>query len=182
MRRRSVVAIAALIAAVALAGLAAPAGSRSPSAAAAPAPSAFSDLTLPANAAAPTAAPDEAALRSEGYLGEGVALTEPGGAPSIPATRPRVDQPAPPTGEGWKQAKQVLRGQATYYDFGTTAMRLPRGTVVRICGAGGCIERVVNDYGPQKKSRIVDLYTPDFFTVCGCGSWEGVTDVVVYVY
>ena len=42
-------------------------------------------------------------------------------------------------------------------------MRLPRGTVVKICGKGGCIVRVVNDYGPQKKSRVVDLYRPDFF-------------------
>ena len=42
-------------------------------------------------------------------------------------------------------------------------MRLPRGTVVKICGNGGCIVRVVNDYGPQKKSRVVDLYRPDFF-------------------
>jgi pyrimidine operon attenuation protein/uracil phosphoribosyltransferase len=56
-----------------------------------------------------------------------------------------------------------LSGGATFYDNGTTAMRLPRGTVVKICGKGGCIVRVVNDYGPQKKSRVVDLYRPDFF-------------------
>ena len=37
-------------------------------------------------------------------------------------------------------------------------MRLPRGTIVIMCGDGGCVERVVNDYGPVKKSRIVDLY------------------------
>ena len=49
-------------------------------------------------------------------------------------------------------------------------MRLPRGTVVKICGNGGCIVRVVNDYGPQKKSRVVDLYRPDFFAICGCPS------------
>ena len=47
-------------------------------------------------------------------------------------------------------------------------MRLPRGTVVVICGDGGCVERVVNDYGPQKEIRIVDLYRPDFFAICGC--------------
>ena len=39
-------------------------------------------------------------------------------------------------------------------------MRLPRGTVVIICGNGGCVERVVNDYGPIKPSRVVDLYRP----------------------
>ena len=59
-------------------------------------------------------------------------------------------------------------------------MRLPRGTVVKICGKGGCIVRVVNDYGPQKKSRVVDLYRPDFFEVCGCPSYAGTTQVTVY--
>jgi len=62
-------------------------------------------------------------------------------------------------------------------------MRLPRGTTVIICGAGGCIERVVDDYGPiAGTNRIVDLYRPDFFRVCGCPSWSGVTNVTVSVY
>ena len=61
-------------------------------------------------------------------------------------------------------------------------MRLPRGTIVIICGAGGCIERVVNDYGPQAPSRIVDLQRADFFEICGCPSWSGVVDVTVHVY
>ncbi len=47
-------------------------------------------------------------------------------------------------------------------------MRLPRGTVVIICGGGGCIERTVTDYGPQDPARVVDLYKPDFFRICGC--------------
>ena len=62
-------------------------------------------------------------------------------------------------------------------------MRLPRGTVVVICGDGGCIERVVNDYGPQKQDRIVDLYRPDFFAICGCARGSpATTKVTVYVY
>jgi hypothetical protein len=61
-------------------------------------------------------------------------------------------------------------------------MRLPRGTVVRICGAGGCIQRTVTDYGPVKKIRVVDMYRPDFFQICGCGSWSGTTKVTVSVY
>ena len=49
-----------------------------------------------------------------------------------------------------KPPRYTLTGFATFYDNGTTAMRLPRGTLVVICGGGGCIERVVNDYGPQQ--------------------------------
>jgi hypothetical protein len=183
MRRRSVVAIAALIAAFALAGLPGPAGSRTPSIAVAPAPAAFSNLTIPAESQAPGAeGAAGAAPRSGGHLDAAAALAEPGVTVAAPSSRPKVDQPPTPSGEAWKAPKDVLRGQATYYDNGTTAMRLPRGTVVRICGDGGCIERVVNDYGPQKESRVVDLYRPDFFAICGCGSWSGVTTVTVYVY
>ena len=183
MRRRSVVAIAALIAAFALAGVPSPAGSRSPSTPAAPAPAAYSNVTSPADPQAQGAAgAAEAALRSDGYVDATTALREPGISIAVPSSRPRADQPPAPSGEAWKAPRQVLHGQATFYDNGTTAMRLPRGTVVRICGDGGCIERVVNDYGPQKKSRVVDLYRPDFFAICGCGSWSGVTTVTVYVY
>jgi hypothetical protein len=183
MRRRSVVAIAALIVAFAMAGLPAPAGSTPPSMVREPAPGAFSSVTVPATTAAPVPGAAAGGLgASGGRLEATTAFTEPGVAPAVPTSRPRVTQPVSTAGEGWKQASQVLHGEATFYDNGTTAMRLPRGTIVRICGAGGCIERVVNDYGPQKPSRVVDLYRPDFFAICGCGSWSGVTDVTVYVY
>jgi len=49
------------------------------------------------------------------------------------------------------------------------AMRLPKGTLVRICGAG-CVVRAVNDYGPSAKirpRRIADLSAADFERVCG---------------
>ena len=183
MRRRSVVVMAALIAAFALAGLPGPAGSRTASTAVTPAPAAFSNVTVPAESLAPGAeGPAAVALRSDGYVDAATTLGEPGVTVAAPSSRPRVNQPPAPSGEAWKAPRDDLRGQATFYDNGTTAMRLPRGTVVRICGDGGCIERVVNDYGPQKPSRVVDLYRPDFFAICGCGSWSGVTDVVVYVY
>ena len=79
---------------------------------------------------------------------------EPGDAPETgPTRRVRVDQPEPGSHSSRKPPKYTLRGEATFYDAGTTAMRLPRGHVVIICGGGGCIERVVNDYGPQKPSR-----------------------------
>ena len=62
-------------------------------------------------------------------------------------------------------------------------MRLARGTVVVICGNGGCIERTITDYGPSAKSgRVIDLYRPDFFLVCGCQPWSGTTEVTIKVY
>jgi hypothetical protein len=183
MRRRSVVAIAALIAAFALAGLPTPAGSRVPSTLDAPAAKAFSTVTLPADATAGAAGhAGDTTLRAPGHVDAATAFTEPGRAPSAPASRPEVAQPVAASGADIRAPRQVLHGQATYYDNGTTAMRLPRGTFVRICGDGGCIDRVVTDYGPEKPSRVVDLYRPDFFAICGCGSWSGVTTVTVYVY
>ncbi|MEO5965561.1 MAG: hypothetical protein ABIR11_08855 [Candidatus Limnocylindrales bacterium] len=183
MRRRSVVAIAALIAAFALAGLPAPAGSTTPSIAKELAPAAFTSVTIPADSQAQqaTGQPD-AALRSAGHLAAGTSFVEPGVAPTGPVSRPRVDQPPAPAGADWKAPRYTLSGYATFYANGTTAMRLPRGTVVRICGGGGCIERTVNDYGPQKKTRVVDLYTPDFFQVCGCPWYSGTTWVTVSIY
>ena len=85
------------------------------------------------------------------------AATRPSSSPASPPAarrhRPRLAQPARcQRGISVRQAAALtLTGRATFYDNGTTAMRLPRGTVVVICGNGGCIERVVNDYGPQKQ-------------------------------
>jgi hypothetical protein len=182
MRRRSVVAIAALIAALALAGLPVPAGSMTPSPLRAVEPAAFKTVTIPAIAPASAQGVFDAAYRSAGYLGDGGRLVEPGSAPRSTAVRPRVDQPPTPSGSDWKPAKYTLSGYATFYDNGTTAMRLPRGTVVRICGGGGCIQRTVTDYGPVKKVRVVDMYRPDFFKVCGCPWYSGSTWVTVSVY
>jgi hypothetical protein len=184
MRRRSVVATAALIAALALAGLPVPAGSRTPSASRAVEPVALTMITLPAVDAPARAAPGalDPAARSAGFGDATVPFVEPGKAPEGPTKRPAVDQPASPSGGAWKEPKYTLSGYATFYDNGTTAMRLPRGTVVRICGDGGCIQRTVNDYGPVKKSRIVDLYRADFFDICGCKWFAGTTWVTVSVY
>jgi hypothetical protein len=189
MRRRTVVAMAALIAAFALAGLPVPAGSHTPTAVRDLAPAAFTSVTIPADAPAQRAwggtevalVPD-AALDSAGALDPADALGEPGRQIKAPTSRPKVDQPAAVSGKDWKKPKYTISGYATFYNNGTTAMRLPRGTVVRICGGGGCIERTVTDYGPQKKSRVVDLYTPDFFKICGCASWAGTTKVTVSIY
>ena len=183
MRRRAVVAVSALIAAAALIGLPGPAGSASPSPARELQAAAFIPvLTSSAATAGSPAAALDSALRADGYLGDSTKLVERGSAPSGPTARPSVIQPSVGAGKDWKPPLRKLTGWATFYDNGTTAMRLPRGTVVRICGAGGCILRTVTDYGPQKPERIVDLYRPDFFAICGCASWSGTTWVTVSVY
>jgi hypothetical protein len=98
--------------------------------------------------------------------------------------RPSVTLPGAHSGSALKPPRYTLTGMATFYGNGTTAMRLPRGTTIVVCGGGGCLERIVTDYGPvlSSKNRIIDLYTPDFFAVCGCPSWSGTTRVTVSVY
>jgi hypothetical protein len=156
--------------------------------------SAFQQLSVLANAPGSTLSIGrlDVAHVSAGMVGVETRIVEPG-APraAIARGRPRIRQPSPGASSVSKGAlsaslpgkpKYSVSGGATFYDHGTTAMRLPRGTIVKICGKGGCIVRVVNDYGPQKKSRVVDLFRPDFFAVCGCPSWSGTTQVTVYVY
>jgi len=185
MRRRSVVAMAALIAAFALVGLPGPAGSHTQSATQGLQAASLTSVIIPADDApahrawglssdAAAAAPAQAA--DETYV-------ETGRAPAAPASRPTVSQPAAKAGSAWKEPKSVMTGFASFYDNGTTAMRLPRGTIIRICGAGGCIERTVTDYGPRAgTSRIIDMYRPDFFKICGCSSVSGTTKVTVSIY
>ena len=125
----------------------------------------------------------DAAGRSDGALVPVAPLVDPASALSDGSMRgqPRVSEADPSW--TWNAPKYTLRGVATFYDNGTTAMRLPRGTVVVVCGDGGCIERVITDYGPTKRSgRIIDLYRPDFFGICGCPSWSGTTEVTIRVY
>lgn len=51
------------------------------------------------------------------------------------------------------------------------AMRLPRGTIVTICGPGGCWRHArVNDYGPSKRlhpDRIADVALHHWEDICG---------------
>jgi hypothetical protein len=156
--------------------------------------SAFQQLSVLANAPGSTLSIGrlDVAHVSAGMVGVETRIVEPGASrAAIARGRPRIRQPSAGASSVSKGAlsaslpgkpKYSVSGGATFYDHGTTAMRLPRGTIVKICGKGGCIVRVVNDYGPQKKSRVVDLFRPDFFAVCGCPSWSGTTQVTVYVY
>jgi 3D (Asp-Asp-Asp) domain-containing protein len=145
--------------------------------------SAFQQLSSPAKTRSSVSVGFDGAHVSANSLTAATRIVE-RGAPQDPAPNARfaLDQPDPGAGSARKPAHYTLTGEATFYDNGTTAMRLPRGTVVVICGNGGCIERVVNDYGPVKKSRVVDLYRPDFFAICGCQWFAGITQVTVYVY
>jgi len=176
---------AALTAALALVAPPGLAGSRAPTVPELLPAGAFQQLQSTANQQRSTVSIGalDAAHGSAAALSAETSIVEPGqaGDTSGSTRRPSAERSAS-AGSIRKPAKYTLTGFATFYDNGTTAMRLPRGTVVVICGDGGCIDRVVNDYGPQKKSRVVDLYRPDFFAICGCPSFAGTTTVTVYVY
>lgn len=164
-------------------------GSRSPG----PVPSveaaAFQAVLVRASAAesSVTIGSLDPAYASAGQVTTATTFIEPGtgatGTDTTLAARPKLNQPEPSAGIQIKPPLYTLRGIATFYNAGFTAMRLPRGTIIRVCGDGGCVERVVSDWGPLPGSaRIVDLYRPDFFSVCGCAWWSGTTWVTVGVY
>ena len=172
----------AVLALVALPGLA---GSRVPSPLELLPAGAFQSLSVPANSARSTISIGrlDVAYTAAGSVGEGTSFIEPGSAPETGLTgRVKLNQPDPGAAFVRKPPRYTLTGEATFYDNGTTAMRLRRGTTVVICGNSGCVERVVTDYGPIKTSRIVDLYRPDFFDICGCAWYSGTTRVTVSVY
>ena len=174
-----------LIAALALVALPGLAGSRVPNPLEPLPASAFQPLSVSANQARSTISigPLEAAHAAAGSVAADTSFIEPGAVPETgPTGRVKLNQPDPNAAFLRKPPRYTMTGDATFYDNGTTAMRLPRGTVVVICGNAGCVERVVTDYGPIKTSRIVDLYRPDFFSICGCASWSGTTRVTVSVY
>jgi len=181
-----------LIAALALVTLPGLAGSRVPSPVEPVPVSAFQPLSVQAvsSPSVLSMGPLDMAFASDGAMTTADVFLEPGRAPKHgPTQRHSADQPEPGAGSVNKPPKvkpkpprYTLTGAATFYDAGTTAMRLPRGTKVVICGRGGCIQRTVTDYGPTRKDRIVDLYRPDFFAICGCASWSGSTTVTVSVY
>ena len=174
-----------LIAALALVALPGLAGSRVPNPLEPLPASAFQPLSVPANTPRSTISvnPLDDAHDAAGAVAEDASFIEPGNAPQTgPTARAKLNQPEAGAASLQKPPLYTLSGTATFYDYGTTAMRLPRGTIVIVCGDGGCVERTVNDYGPIKASRVVDLYRADFFDVCGCPSWSGTTSVIVSVY
>lgn len=180
----------ALTAALAFGSLPGLVGAREPSPERPIDAAAFRQVILATLGQAPRRAPGAAAAGltsagSSGGLDETTSFVEPGGdaAPAV-VDRAEVVLPNVPAAWAWKAAKQSLTGYASFYDYGTTAMRtVPRGTTIVICGAGGCVQRVVNDYGPAAwTGRIIDMYRPDFFAICGCSSGSGTTWVTVRIY
>jgi hypothetical protein len=185
VRPKHLVAVAALVAAIALVAQPDLMDPRSPSSAAIPGSAAFQPIQVPANVTGRqlTIGPLDPALDSAGRIGADAVFSQPGSEPQLVVGRPAVTQPAARGGSELKPPRYTLSGVATFYGHGTTAMRLPRGTTVVICGKGGCVERIINDYGPAAGTdRIADLYTKDFFAICGCPSWSGETWVTVSVY
>jgi hypothetical protein len=185
VRPTTLVAGAALTAALALVALPGLAGSQSPSPDRPIDAAAFQAIKIEATDDRSWEAIDplDAARRSANALGAETRLIEPGAASRLPSSRPSAIQPGVKPGYSIKPPRYSLQGVATFYDAGFTAMRLPRGTVIRVCGPGGCLERVITDYGPVAgTNRIIDLYRPDFFAVCGCPSWSGTVWVTVGVY
>jgi len=186
VRPSRTVAIAALTALIALGSLPGLVGSHEPSIDQSITPAAFREVILAVTGgrSTPTVVTPDSTYASASQLTPDSTFTEPA-AESIsePADRVAVKLPAMSSTWDWKTPSYKLEGYASFYDYGTTAMRLPRGTVIVICGARGCIDRVVNDYGPVAGTgRIVDMYRPDFFRICGCGWWSGTTPVTISVY
>jgi len=185
VRPSRTVAIAALTAALALGSLPGLAGSREPSREQPMTAAAFKNVILATagDRSIDTISSPDPAYAAAGRLDAATAFQDVVPDVDAPAAdRPVTALPKAPLSWDWKPPRYTINGYATFYDNGTTAMRLPRGTVVVVCGDGGCLERVVNDYGPIKQTRVVDLYRPDFFRICGCASWSGTTRVTVRVY
>jgi hypothetical protein len=186
MRPSRTVVIAALSAALALGSLPGLVGSREPSPDRPVDAAAFRNVILAATGgrSTPSIGAPDSAYSATGHLEADTAFLEAqvGAAPAAPKARSAVKVPAVPVAWDWKTPRYKMSGYATFYSNGTTAMRLPRGTVIVICGPRGCIDRVVNDYGPIKPTRVVDMYRPDFFQICGCGWWSGTMQVTVSIY
>ena len=189
VRRKGLVAGAVLTAALALGALPSVAGSRTPTSIRPLPAEAFQVVRLEASAdrsSHPTIGPLDPARASAGRLDPATVLIEPG-SNGVPAGRPRVSQPAAvaiAVRKPLPRPKAILHGLASWYVNGTTAMRLPPGTHVRICGRGGCVSRVVDDWGPASylRTRIVDLMPGDFVRVTGRWLGKGLAPVTVFVY
>lgn len=99
------------------------------------------------------------------------------GAPNRTSHRggpgPRADEaaagaPLPAQGQ---VGTPLIAGGANFAEPGHgpdyLAMRLPRHTRVRICGAGSCRVMVTNDVGPKSRAKVADIALVRFTAICG---------------
>lgn len=185
MRPSRTVARAALTAALVLAAVPGFAGSREPSPARPIDAAQFDTVNLATSPQRQEPILLDRSGRSDGALDSADTFAEPGTEEIAEAgSRAQPNVTPAKSSWSWKDPRYTLTGIASFYDNGTTAMRdVPRGTTILICGDGGCIETVVSDYGPSAAGgRLIDMYRPDFFEICGCGWWSGTTTVTVKVY
>jgi hypothetical protein len=64
------------------------------------------------------------------------------------------------------------------------AMREPRGTRARICGAGDCLTLTVNDYGPSARirpRRVADIAVGHWERITGLPRSRGLGQVTVTI-
>ena len=207
VRRQSLVASVVLTAAlVTLVALPGAAGSKTLSSVRPLTAEAFQPVRLPAsNDGSPRAIrPLDAAYESAGHLDDTAALIEPGTS-VLPAGRSAVKLPVPKlltivpprpkaapkprlspltSAPSKSSYRSSTTGLASWYSNGTTAARLPYGTRITICGARGCISRVVRDWGPARYlgSRVVDMTPGDFVRVTGRTLRTGLAKVTVYIH
>ena len=161
-------------------------------------------LLLVAAAAAPRSAQPviPAAATSEAPGGSGpVASGNPAARTAAPSTSAAGSPvPSPATDTRVAPVREVpdrnpsgttstLRGRASWVRASLgpryLAARMPRGTVLTICGQLDCVTRTVTDYGPSKRKhpgRIVDMSRADFATICGDPERLGTCAVRVTVH
>ena len=108
-------------------------------------------------------------------LGSGTTGGAPSPSPAVVNVTTSEGDPSPTTSTPGDYSVVTLEGLAGWAvpslgrDY--LAMRLPRGTIVTICGPGGCWRHArVNDYGPSKRlhpDRIADVALHHWEDICG---------------
>lgn len=116
-------------------------------------------------------APQRAAGRDRDVVASGA----PSPSPAVVNVTTSEGDPSPTTSTPGDYSVVILEGLAGWAvpslgrDY--LAMRLPRGTIVTICGPGGCWRHArVNDYGPSKRlhpDRIADVALHHWEDICG---------------
>src|SRR5438105_4703604 len=141
MRPSRLVARAVLTAALALGALPGLAGSHEPSPDRPIDAAAFRQVilatTLDRSGGTGTGSLDPAQV-SAGVLAPGARFSEGASSKMTFPNRAKTLLPSVSASWSWKPPRYTVSGTASFYSNGTTAMRLPRGTVVVICGAAGC--------------------------------------------